>query len=105
MKARRFLAYIYIDERTDDEKYNIDGDYFIRFDEESFDGYCVVVTRRVGDSSYEIYIPQSGTDITLKHSNEKYLGTYNNIFVNDMSLPLTEELSGNANNAGTIRFF
>ena len=82
---------IYVDERTEDEKDWL-GDGLIVFKEESFKNYGVVVTYRLGDNSYEIYIPAQGAELDLEVINTYgWLYTFEYAYINHEKVDLKVE--------------
>lgn len=125
MKTRRFLAYlamaaiccgvvagcddndepdntpttefIYIDERTDEEKNEIVGGCgLIPFEKEGFYGYKVIATRSYQNpNSYQIFIPAKGADLNLVQPTRYYwMWTPEFMYLNEEKISFNEEKLG-----------
>lgn len=93
---------IYIDERTGD-KYSGSGG-FVDFNEESLDGYRVIVRQQNLNQIYEIYIPAEGANLILKSESE-LLGTHPEIKVNGNAEIFTTEEFEYADESELLRFY
>lgn len=83
---------IYVDERTELEKEYTGGGLMI-FKEESFKDYGVVVTRKVNDGSYEIYIPAEGAKLDLETEySYGWLKSIEYIYINEVKEELPHEI-------------